>query len=114
MLNLRQVAAADIALHGPWFVITEFAVGFLLPGALGAASLFRGRSFWQLTLGIYLVLLSVNYLALLLYSVIIRTRERATLEVGDLIGDRPALIRLSKQSLLLLVPVHRHRRKGEH
>lgn len=105
MPNLRQVAAADMALHGARLAIAEFAIGVLLPAVLGPLSLLRGRSRWQAALGAYLILLALNYLPLLLFAVRLRTQQRAEVEVADLLDDHVALVRLSKQSLLLVIPI---------
>ena len=92
-------------MHGARFAIIEFVVGVFLPGVLGSLSLIRGRSFLQLVFGVYLVLLAFNYLPLLLFSINVRSRERAEIELSDLLNDRSALVRLSKRSLLLLIPI---------
>lgn len=105
MLDLRKLAAADMALHGARFAIAEFAVGFLLTAVLGSLSLLGGRSGAQKVLGAYLLFIALNYLTLLALSVKIRTHDSAERVVADLLNDRPALIRLSKQSLLLLIPI---------
>ncbi len=105
MLNLRQLAAADMVLHGPRLVVTEFAAGLLLPAVLGLLSLFWRRGGLHTVFGVYLLLLALNYLPLLVFSLRIGTRERAVREAADLLQDRPALIRLSRQSLLLVIPI---------
>ena len=105
MFDFRKLAAADMALHGARLVIAEFAIGFLLPAMLGSLSLLPGRSGAHLALGAYLLLVALNYLPLLALAIKIRTREQAEREVADLLNDRPALIRLSKQSLILLIPI---------
>ncbi len=52
MINLRKLAAIDIAFLGYKFVLTEHVIGVLFSAALGLFVLFRSQSFWQAVLGI--------------------------------------------------------------
>ena len=59
--NLRKLAAIDIVFLGRKVIIGEFAGGVLLCIALGAFVLFRGHSFWQAMLGLYLISLGTSF-----------------------------------------------------
>ncbi len=105
MLNLRQLAAVDMALHGARLMLVEFGVGVFLPLGLGLLFFVRGHGGMRWLLGTYLVLIALNYVPLLIFSLRLRTRENAEEEIADLLNDRAALVRLSKQSLFLLMPI---------
>jgi len=104
-LNLRKLAAIDIAFLGPKFVISEYAAGVLLPLALGFLSL-RNHSLWQRVTGLYLVFLGINYVPMLIYAAAIGTIERAKTELGlELTEGRAAMRKYRLQSLALLIPL---------
>ncbi len=105
MLNLRKLAAIDIALLGYKFVLAEYAVGVFFSVGLGLFVLFRGHSFWQVWLGIYLLSLGINYIPMLACAVSIANREAARAELGAELTDKArAMAKYRRQSLLLLVP----------
>ena len=102
----RKLAAIDIVFLGPKLIIGEFASGVLLCAALGTFVLFRGHSFWQAILGLYLISLGINYVPMLAYAVAITKRHSAEAEMGDeLMDERRAMVKYRRQSLLLLVPL---------
>lgn len=91
---------------GPKFIVAEYAVGVLFSAALGVFVLFRGHSFWQDALGVYLISLGINYVPLLVYAVAIRSQERARAEMADELAEsRRAMSKYRRQSVLLLVPL---------
>lgn len=106
MINIRKLAALDIVFHGSKIILAEFAAGVFLPLALGLLSLFRGRARWQIVLGVYLVLLAINYVPLLIYGLMIVFRGDAHAEVADELAhkDRIASTYMA-QSLFLVVPL---------
>jgi hypothetical protein len=106
MVNLRKLAAIDIAFLGYKFVLAEYAIGVFFSAALGLFVLFRGHSFWQICLGIYLICLGINYVPMLAYTVSLANKEGARGELGDELTDKPgAMAKYRRQSLLLLVPL---------
>jgi hypothetical protein len=106
LFNPRKLAAIDIAFLGPKFIIAEFAGGVLLCVALGVFTLLRAGSFWQLTLGVYLICLGINYVPMLAYAIAITQGQRAAAEIGDeLNNSRRAMAKYRRQSMLLLVPL---------
>jgi membrane protein implicated in regulation of membrane protease activity len=106
MMNPRKLAAIDILYLGSKLIIAEFAAGVLLSLALGAFVLFRGHSFWQVVLGLYLISLGINYVPMLAYAVAITKEQSAPAELGDELQDkRGAMAKYRRQSVLLLVPL---------
>ena len=103
MINVRKLAALDVALHGPRLITLEFAAGVGLPGILGLLSWARGKSSWQLFLGWYLLGLALNYVPLLLHALTLHSRESAAREVESEL--RQGTARYGVGSLLLLAPL---------
>jgi membrane protein implicated in regulation of membrane protease activity len=106
--------------HGARLIVAEFAVGVFLPLGLGLLALLRGRALWQSALGCYLLCLSLNYVPLLIHSLLISNRGNARREVdAELAGNKRDLVKYQRQSLLLLVPLAvfllaiTQRRRGE-
>lgn len=89
LINVRKLAALDIAFHGVKVILVEFLIGTFLSAALSAFVLFltARRSFSSVLLGLYLLGIAVNYAVLLLYAVFIRSRERAVREVEAEMSD---------------------------
>jgi hypothetical protein len=67
LINVRRLVALDITLHGPRFITVEFGLGTPVILAIGIALILAG----PLTLGVYLLLTGVNYVPLLVYTVVI-------------------------------------------
>jgi hypothetical protein len=104
MVNLRKLAAIDIAFLGFKFVPAEYAVGVFFCAALGLFVLLRGHSFWQVALGIYLMCLGINYVPMLAYAVSIANKDTARAELADELAEKAkAMAKYRRQSLLLLV-----------
>jgi hypothetical protein len=104
-INLRKLAASDIAFFGSKVIIGEFAAGVLLCGALGIWVLVLRDSFTQLVLGVYLIGLSINYVPMLIYAIRITTNKGTRAELGQELNDeRRVMAKYRRQSLLLLVP----------
>jgi len=106
MMNPRKLAAIDILFLGSNFIIIEFALGVLSSAALGTFVLFRGHSFIQLALGLYLISLGINYVPMLIYAVTISKGDSARAEMGNELDDKSrAMAKYRRQSILLLVPL---------
>ena len=105
VINVRKLAALDIAFLGPKLILAEFGVGVFLSAAIGLATLKQSHSIWHVLLGGYLLSLAVNYVPLLLYAIAIVRQQSAHEEVAHEVVDRGrAFGRYRRQSLLLLVP----------
>ena len=46
LINIRKLAALDIAFLGPKLILAEFGVGVFLSAAIGLATLKRSHSTW--------------------------------------------------------------------
>ena len=109
-LDVPKLVALDMALHGRRFIVSEFAAGVLLCGALGAYSIAAGLGHlaggpnWQLLMGIALLWIALNYVPLFLHATELakngRAREEAAAELAD---QRKATSYLWRQ-LWILVP----------
>jgi hypothetical protein len=105
-INLRKLAAIDIAFLGSKLIIAEFAGGVLLCGVLGMLVLFQGGSFTQLVLGVYLIALAINYVPMLIYAISLTRGNSARMELGQELNEKSRLVvKYRRQSLLLLVPL---------
>ena len=105
MINVRKLAAVDLAFLGPRLILPEFALGVFGPAAIGIVTLFRSHSAGAVLLGGYFVALGINYIPLLLHAISLVRHGTARAEVADEAGDRTQLFRhYRRQSLWLLVP----------
>ena len=105
-LNIRKLAAIDIALLGFKLILAEYALGVLFSLALGVFVLFRSHSAWGVALGIYLICLGVNYVPMFAYAASIGDKPSALADLGDeLLEKREAMAKYRRLSLLLLVPL---------
>ncbi len=111
IINVRKLAALDIAFHGPRFILIEFALGVFGCAALGLFSIYFGffhgpnRSLFAAILGCFLLWVALNYVPLLLYAISIVRSKSAHQEVAYELAhkDRYA-VRYTIQSTLLLIP----------
>jgi hypothetical protein len=105
VIDIRTLAALDIAFLGPRLILIEFTAGVLLPIALGALTLARAGSLAGALFGLYLITLGINYVPLLLYAIsIVRAGSAAAEIAGESHDLRRMFRRYRRQSLLLLVP----------
>lgn len=105
-IDLRKLAAIDIAFLGRKVIVAEFAAGVVFSTALGFFVLVRGHSFWQIVLGVYFLCLGINYAPMFAYAMAIPTQERAREEMASELADkRRAMLKYRLQSMLLLVPL---------
>ncbi|KAA6460314.1 hypothetical protein DYQ86_14860 [Acidobacteria bacterium AB60] len=102
-MNVRRLAALDAALHGRKLVLAEFGCGAAVPLLLGILCLTRGRAFWQIPFGWYLVGIGFNYIPLLLHALTLGPQDQTALGTGPELRDQAA--RYGPRSLLLLVPL---------
>jgi hypothetical protein len=76
MIIIRKLVAVDMVWLGSRVIVAEYALGILLPIALGVLSIRAGyfspvRTPWQIGLGIWLVCIGINYIPLFIYAVLI-------------------------------------------
>lgn len=106
MINPRKLAAIDIVFLGHKLIIAEFAAGVLLSTALGIFILVRAHSLRQLALGVYFILLGINYVPMLVYAILITRGQGARADLGEELDDaRRAMAKYRRQSLFLLIPL---------
>ena len=106
MINIRKLVAIDLLLHGPRFIIIEFALGIVFLLAFGMMTLYadlagRVRSSWGFVLGFWLVAMAVNYIPLFIYAVQIN-RNRTAKQEGE--PELANVKRYSVQQVVILIP----------
>jgi len=105
LIEVRKLAAVDMAWLGARVILAEYAAGVLLPLALGVLSLrtgLRGASSVQFLLGVWLLAIAANYVPLFLYAVAIARSGSVELE------GRPEIARAGRyglQQVMILVPL---------
>lgn len=97
LIEVRKLAAVDMAWLGPRIIIIEYAAGVILPLALGFLTL---RS-TQTLLGVWLLTIAANYVPLLLYAVSIARLGSVEAEGGPEIKHAR---RYGFQQVIILVP----------
>jgi hypothetical protein len=106
MINIRKLAAVDMAWLGAKIIIPEYVLGILGPFVLGVISIRSGLSIqtpisWVTVLGIWLVSIGVNYIPLFIYAVIIARAGTVKEEGGPEIVNAK---RYGVQQAMILVP----------
>jgi len=110
-INIRKLAALDIAFHGPRFILAEFALGVAGCAAGGAFSISvfyhtASHPLLAAILGFALLWVALNYVPLLLYAISIVRRKSAELEVAFELEHKDIYARkYTFQSPLLLLPL---------
>ena len=105
MLDVRKLAAIDIAFLGPRLIIAEFALGVFGSLALGTFIALRSQGTSGRLLAIYLLSLGVNYVPLLLHAISLRRAGTARAEIADELAEtKRAMGKYRRGSLLLLLP----------
>ena len=107
MINIRKLAAVDMAWLGTKVIVTEYALGVILPLGLGLLSVraaLRGGSIlsWEGALGVWLVGIGLNYIPLFIYSVLIARAGTAKKE------GQPEFARARRygvQQVIILIPL---------
>ena len=107
MIEVRKLVAVDLAWLGTRLIVPEYALGIILPLALGILSLRAGltqqdKANWQTMLGMWLVTISANYVPLFLYTVII-ARAGTVQEEG--LPEFAHSRRYGIQQTIILVPL---------
>ena len=109
-LNVRKLAALDMALHGRRFIVIEFAAGVGGCALIGGLSLAAGIRLlshgitWQLILGIGLLWVALNYVPLLLNAVDLGSRNTARQEAALELASPRLVRRYGLLQLWILVP----------
>jgi len=106
VIDIRKLAAVDIAFLGSRLVLTEFSVGVLGSLALGVFTLLRSHSLRAIAFGSYLLFIGANYVPLLLHAISLARNKSARDEIADELPEKRRMFRkYRRQSLLLLVPL---------
>ena len=112
-INVRKLAALDIALHGAPLILIEFGAAVTIGAALGvwlmstASAVSQGAALFRLVLGAYFLCIAINYAPLLLYGLDIARRRSARHEAAAELAEKDgrSARRYGAQSLLLIVPL---------
>jgi hypothetical protein len=102
LISVRKLAALDIALHGSKIILLEFGLGTPAIILFGSWLMLSGPFF---ILGLYLVLIGLNYVPLLLYAITIARKGSAKTEVEGLANDKHYIRKYGLQQLMILVPL---------
>lgn len=105
IIEIRKLAAADMAWAGPRKIFAEYLIGIVLPLVLGLFSLRAGLSgepfTWQTLLGVWLLGIGANYVPMALHAFDLLRRDRVETE------GRPEIAharRYGTQQVMLIVP----------
>lgn len=110
-INVRKLVALDIAIHGRWIILIEFAFGVFASGILGIYSLYTFFSnpsspIFMLFIGIVLAWITLNYIPMLLYAISIVRRKSASQEaVFEPVQREHAMKKYALQSTFLILPL---------
>jgi hypothetical protein len=112
IINIRKLAALDIAFHGPKFILIEFALGVFGCAALGLFSMYFGlfhgpnHSLLAVIMGCFLLWIALNYVPLLIYAISIVRHKSAHQEIAYELEHRDKYAgKYLRQSTLLLIPL---------
>ena len=106
VIEIRRLAAVDIAFLGSRFILAEFSIGVFGSLGLGFLTLLRTHSLGGTVFGAYLVSIGVNYVPLLVHAIDIVRHGTAHQEIADELPEKHRVFRkYRRQSLLLLVPL---------
>lgn len=106
VINVRRLAAVDIAFLGPRFIVSEFVIGVFGSLGLGVFTLARTHSWGGTVFGAYLLSLGVNYVPLLIHAIDLARLGPARQQMADEVAQKQVVFRkYRRQSLLLLVPL---------
>ena len=112
VINIRKLAALDIAFLGPKFILIEFVLGVFGCAALGFFSIYFGLfhgpnySLFAVILGFSLLWIALNYVPLLIYAISIARHQSARQEVAYELEHRDKYTgKYLRQSTLLLIPL---------
>jgi hypothetical protein len=108
LIEVRKLAAVDMWWLGTRVVVAEYALGVVLPLALGLVSVGVGLGHepdltqWQVVLGIWLVTIAANYVPLFLYALAL-ARTGTVQEEGQ--PELKHARRYGIQQVIILVPL---------
>ena len=112
LIEVRKLAALDMAWLGTRLVLAEYALGVVLPAALGTlflglglarhAELYHWPVLGAVLGGIWLLTIAANYVPLFLYAVVL---ARAGTVQEEAQAARPHIRRYVLQQALILVPL---------
>jgi hypothetical protein len=108
LIEVRKLAAVDMVWLGTRVIVAEYALGVVLPLALGSWSLHVGLSHrphpstWQVAMGSWLVTIAVNYIPLLIYALMI-AKAGSVEEEGQ--PEIAHARRYGAQQVMILVPL---------
>ncbi|HKS69220.1 MAG TPA: hypothetical protein VJQ45_02285 [Ktedonobacterales bacterium] len=113
MINVRKLAALDIALHGAPLILAEFGTAIAIGTALGiwlitaAFAVRQGVDLFRLVVGGYFLCIAINYVPLLLYGIATARRKSARQEAAAELAEKDgrSARRYGAQSLLLILPL---------
>jgi hypothetical protein len=106
VIEIRRLAAADIAFLGSRFILSEFSIGVFGSLGLGILTLVRTHSVGGTFFGAYLLCIGANYVPLLVHSIDLVRLGTAKQEIADELQEKNMMFRkYRRQSLLLLVPL---------
>jgi hypothetical protein len=106
VIDIRRLAAVDIASLGSRFILVEFSIGAFGSLSLGVLTLVRTHSLGGTVFGAYLLCIGVNYLPLLVHAIDLARHGTARQEIADELPEKHRMFRkYRRQSLLLLVPL---------
>jgi hypothetical protein len=106
LIEIRKLAAVDMAWLGPKVIVAEYAFGIILPLALGVFTLRSSFSSpnWltrQTILGMWLISIAANYAPLLLYAVAIARAGTVKAEGEPELSNAR---RYGAQQVIILIP----------
>jgi hypothetical protein len=103
-IDVRKVAALDIALHGPTFILAEFGLGVPLLAAVSAFMFFdHAHTLLTVAESCFSLWITLNYVPLLLYTIIIVKHKSAHREVAFELEHRDRyLLKYTLQAALFL------------
>ncbi|HEX9069036.1 MAG TPA: hypothetical protein VF807_09725 [Ktedonobacterales bacterium] len=113
IINVRRLAALDIALHGAPLILVEFGAAVAIGAAGGvwltstAIPVSQGTALLRLVFGAYLLCVAINYVPLLLYGIAVARRGSARQEAAAELAEKDgrSARRYGTQSLLLILPL---------
>ncbi|HXS14846.1 MAG TPA: hypothetical protein VN711_01855 [Candidatus Saccharimonadales bacterium] len=98
IIDIKKLAAVDMAWFGSRIIISEYILGVLLPLGLGILSLYKG----QIVIGIWLITIAANYVPLFLYAITLKRAGRVEAE------GKPEIAHAKKygiQQIIILIPL---------
>ncbi len=107
-IDVRKLAALDLHFRGTRIILVEFGLGVFGIGALGLVALLFGglKSPFIIGLGVYLLLLGVDYAPLLVYGVSMARSGTAQEEIREELADfAHSRWKYGLQQTLLMVPL---------